>query len=105
MFYITKDVHETLDYVFIRPVTTDLIVGGSIVIEQPPTATINVISSNLNLSEVTDEDGNTYPIGSAIILWVSGGTVGTTESLRLQYSTVGGRILDEEISFRVVEAY
>jgi hypothetical protein len=36
---------------------------------------------------------------------VSGGTVGTTESLRLQYSTVGGRILDEEISFRVVDAY
>lgn len=101
MPFITKDIHEKLDYTFIRP-SSDLIAGG-IVTEQSPNATVTILSANINLTDVTDTDGNVYPAGSAIIMWLEGGTVGSYESIRLQYTTVAGRILDEEITIACVE--
>lgn len=103
MPFITKDIHEKLDYTFIRP-SSDLI-AGSIVTEQSAGSTVTIISSNVNLTEVTDTDGNIYPAGSAIILWLEGGTAGSVESIRLQYTTVAGRILDEEIQIMCVEIH
>lgn len=101
MPFITKDIHEKLDYTFIRP-SEDLIVGG-ITTEQSDNATVTIVSTNINLSPVTDTDGNVYPAGSAIILWLEGGTVGNVESIRLQYTTAAGRILDEEVNIVCVE--
>ena len=102
MPFITKDIHEKVDYTFIRT-SSDLIVGG-IVTEQSPNPTVTIVSTNINLSPITDTDGNTYPAGSAIIMWLQGGVVGSVESIRLQYTTAAGRILDEEISIVCVEA-
>ena len=95
MPFITKDIHEKLDYTFIRP-STDLI-AGDIVTEQSPNSTVTIVSTYINLAPVFDTNGKEYPAGSAIIMWLEGGVLGSVESIRLQYTTVAGRILDEEI--------
>lgn len=102
MIYITKDINEKLDYVFIRnsddPITavtytTDGVAG--LVIE----------SVNVNTLPLTDDDNNTYGVGKAIILWVSGGTVGKSEKVILNYTTEAGRVLDEAVIFRLIQEY
>lgn len=99
--FIAKDTHEKLDYVFVRQTSDDIV---AVTYEQSIPSSINVISCSINSTEMTDEEGNTYPANRAIILWVSGGTVGATETIRIQYNTAAGRILDEEVNFRIVLA-
>lgn len=97
--FIAKDVHEKLDYVFVRQSPDDIV---SVTYEQSVPSTLNVISCSINSLQMEDDEGNTYPANRAIILWVSGGTVGATETIRIQYNTAAGRILDEEVNFRLV---
>ena len=98
MIYITKDASEKLDYVFIRAVEDNI---SAVTYTQSVGSTISVVSCTVNTNVVTDTDGNEYPAGSAIVLWVEGGVVNTTETLTLQYTTVAGRILEEDIQFRI----
>ena len=100
-FYVAKDIHEKLDYTFIYNVVDPIL---SVTYSQPSTPSLVVESCSANTAEVEDEDGNKYPANQAIILWVSGGTVNTTEKLRIQFTTTAGRILDEDITFRFVES-
>lgn len=101
MIYITKDTHEKLDYVFVRTVDDNI---TSVSYFQEVGATLVVESCSVSVAPIIDSDGNTYPANRAIILWVSGGTVGATETIRIQYNTAAGRILDEEVNFRIVLA-
>jgi hypothetical protein len=98
MIYITKDAGEKLDYVFIRAVEDNI---SAVTYTQSVGSTITVVSCTVNTNVVTDSDGNEYPAGRAVVLWVQGGVVGTTETITLQYTTVAGRILDEDIQFRI----
>lgn len=100
MIYITKDVNETLDYVFIRNVD-DNIVNVSYVTDGLGGLTIQ--SCTINSNVVSDNDGNTYPAGRAIILWATGGNVGTKEKVTITYTTAGGRIRDESVIFTLVQ--
>lgn len=99
--YVTKDIHETIDYVFIRNIEDNIL---SVSYTQDNVGGLTIISCSVNTGIVVDSEGNKYPIGSAIILWCSGGIVNTSEKVRIQYSTVGGRILDEEIVFQMRDA-
>jgi hypothetical protein len=101
MLYIAKDVHEKLDYAFVYSVADPII---SVTFIQPPLASLVVESCYVNTVGIEDDQGITYPANQAIILWVSGGTLDTSEKLRLQFTTTAGRILDEDITFRFVEA-
>jgi hypothetical protein len=98
MIYITKDAGEKLDYVFIRAVEDNI---SAVTYTQSSGSTITVVSCTVNTNVVTDSEGNEYPAGRAVVLWVQGGVVGTTETLTLQYTTVAGRILEEDIQFRI----
>lgn len=98
--YINKDIHETLDYVFVRTVDDNI---TSVSYVQDNLGGLVVESCLVNAGVLTDSEGNTYPAARAIIMWVSGGVVGATEKVRLTYSTSGGRTLDEEVVFKLVE--
>lgn len=98
--YIIKDIHETLDYVFIRNVEDNI---TNVTYTQDNGGGLTIISCSVNAGVVTDSDGNEYPAGRAIILWCSGGNVNTSEKVRIQYTTAGGRILDEEVTFQMRE--
>jgi len=98
MIYITKDASEKLDYVFIRAVEDNI---SAVTYTQSVGSTITVVSCTVNTNVVTDTDGNEYPAGRAVVLWVQGGVVGTTETITLQYTTVGDRTLKEDIQFRI----
>lgn len=98
--YITKDIHETLDYIFVREIEDNI---TSVTYTQDNAGGLTIISCAVNTGVVTDSDGNEYPAGRAIILWCSGGNINTSEKVRIQYNTVGGRILDEEVTFQMRE--
>lgn len=98
--YIIKDIHETLDYVFIRNVEDNI---TNVIYTQDNGGGLTIISCSVNVNTVTDSEGNEYPAGRAIILWCSGGNVNTSEKVRIQYTTAGGRILDEEVTFQMRE--
>lgn len=100
MIYITKDAGEKLDYVFIRAVEDNI---SAVAYTQSVGSTIAVISCSVNTNPVIDAEGNEYQAGRAIVLWVEGGVAGTKETLRIQYTTSAGRILDEDIQFRITE--
>jgi hypothetical protein len=97
--YVSKDVNETLDYVFARRVGETL---TGVTYEVSPTSTVVVESCSINTTALFDEQGNEYPAESLVILWVSGGVAGGISEVRISYSTSGGRILDETIIFRMV---
>lgn len=101
MIYITHDTHHKVDYIFIRD-NEDII--NSVAYYQNVGATITVVSCSVNTIPVTDTEGNSYAAGKAIILWIEGGTPDTSEVIRVEYTTVGGRRLDEEVTIRVVTA-
>lgn len=42
-------------------------------------------------------------VGKTVVVWVSGGTVGTPASVTVRITTVGGRIDDRTIYFRIRE--
>lgn len=102
MIYITKDINEKLDYVFIRnsddPIT-------SVTYTTDGAAGLVIESVNVNALPLTDDDNNTYDVGKAIVVWVSGGTVGKSEKVILNYTTEAGRVLDEAIIFRLIQEY
>lgn len=102
MIYITKDINEKLDYVFIRhsddPIT-------NISYTQDNNGGLVVEAILINAAPISDEDGNTYDIGKAIILWVSGGIAGKSEKVILNYTTEVGRVLDEAVIFRLIQEY
>jgi hypothetical protein len=100
MLYINKDIHERLDYLFVRDVEEDI---TSVQCFLDPLSTITVDSCIVPDQPVTDTQGNEYPAKRTILLWVSGGVSGNVSKLRIQYSTEGGRTLDEEIVFRLSE--
>lgn len=100
MIYITKDAGEKLDYVFIRAVEDNI---SAVTYTQSVGSTITVISCTVSNNTVTDPEGNEYVAGRAVILWVEGGVAGTKETLRLQYTTSAGRILEEDIQFRITD--
>lgn len=100
MLYIAKDIHETLDYIFVSTGDDPLV---SVTYEQPSGSTLTVTQCYVNSTVIRDDEGTEYPIKSAIVLWVSGGALNTTEKLRLQYTTEGGRVLDIDTVFRLVE--
>jgi hypothetical protein len=100
MLYINKDIHERLDYLFVRDVEEDI---TSVQYFLDPLASITVDSCIVPDQPTTDTQGNEYPAKRTIVLWVSGGTSGNISKLRIQYTTEGGRTLDEEIAFRLSE--
>jgi len=99
-FYITKDINETLDYVFVRNVEDNI---SNVSYVTDGLGGLNIQSCSVNNGVLTDSNGNTYPIGRAIILWVASGNVGTKEKVTITYNTVGGRIIDEVIVFTLVQ--
>ncbi len=101
MIYITHDTHHKVDYVFIRN-NDDLI--NFVAYYQSVGSTITVVSCSTNTTPVTDSEGTSYAAGKAIILWIEGGTPNVSETIRIEYNTVGGRRLDEEVTIRVVSA-
>lgn len=100
--YIPKDTHERLDYVFARYLQEDI---ASVTCYPAADSTVNVESCSTNPVEMTDEQGNIFPPNRVILLWVSGGDVGTTSKVRVQYTTVGGRVLDLEVVFMTMESW
>ncbi len=100
MIYITKDVNETLDYVFIRNVEDNIV---SVAYTQDNLGGLVVSDCEVNQSTVTTSDGVVYPAGRAIVLWVSGGTVGQKEKVTMTYTTTAGRIRDEVVVFSFVQ--
>lgn len=101
MIYIVKDIHETLDYVFIRAIDDDI---TSVSYSQDGQGGLVILSCSVNSSIVKDSSGISYPAGRAIILWCAGGNALTHEKVRITYNTAGGRVLDEDITFRLVES-
>jgi hypothetical protein len=57
----------------------------------------------VNVNVITDSNGVQYPAGRAIVLWVSGGTVGAKEKVTITYTTAGGRIRDEAVIFTLIQ--
>ena len=100
MLHIAHDTHHKIDYVLIRDSDDPL---STVSYTQSAGATITVDSCSINVAPITDSLGNVYPAGSAIIVWIEGGTVGSIEWVRVEYTTVGGRRLDEKLVFTVVE--
>lgn len=100
MIYIQKDVNETLDYVFIRNVE-DNIVGVSYI--QDGSGGLVVADCLVNSGSIITSDGIEYPAGRAIVLWVSGGTVGQKEKVVLTYTTAAGRVRDESVVFSFIQ--
>lgn len=100
MIYIQKDVNETLDYVFIRNVE-DNIVGVSCT--QDGLGGLVVTDCLVNSGNIITSDGIEYPAGRAIVLWVSGGTVGQKEKVVLTYTTAAGRVRDESVVFSFIQ--
>jgi len=100
MIYITKDVNETLDYVFIRNVD-DNIANVSYITDGLGGLTIQ--SCSVNTGVITDSNGIEYPVGRAIILWVTGGNAGARERVTMTYNTVGGRTIDEVAVFTLIQ--
>lgn len=100
MLYITKDVNETLDYIFLRNVD-DNITNVSYVTDGLGGLVIQ--SCGVNTRVITDINGNTYPVGRAIILWTTGGNANTKEKVTMTYNTVGGRTIDEVVVFTLVQ--
>lgn len=98
--YITKDIHETVDYIFVREIEDNI---TSVTYTQDNAGGLTIISCAVNTGVVTDSDGNEYPAGRAVILWCSGGNINTSEKVRIQYNTAGGRVLDEEVVFQMRE--
>lgn len=97
--YITKDINETLDYTFIRTVEDNIV---NVSYSQDGGGNVTVDSCNVNVNTVTDSNGNTYPAGRAIIIWLSNGDSGTTEKIVITYTTAAGRVLDEAVIVSLV---
>lgn len=100
MIYITKDVNETLDYVFIRNVDDNIV---NVSYDTDGLGGLVIQSCTVNTGVITDSNGTDYPVGRAIVLWVSGGTVGTKEKVTMTYNTAGGRTIDEVAVFTLVQ--
>lgn len=98
--HILKDVDETLDYVFVKQSPED-IVSVSYSVDQ--SASISVISCNVNGETLVDFSGKTYPPSRAIVLWVSGGTHNTNDIVNITYQTEFGRIFDERVVFTLLQ--
>ena len=100
MLHIAHDTHHKIDYVLIRD-SDDLL--STVSYTQSTGATITVNSCTINVSPITDSLGNVYPAGSAIIVWIEGGTVGSNEWVRVEYTTQAGRRLDEKVVFTIMD--
>jgi hypothetical protein len=100
MQYITKDVSETLDYVFVRNVEDNIV---NVSYTQDNAGGLVVNSCVVNVNVITDSNGVQYPSGRAIVLWVSGGTVGAKEKVIITYTTAGGRTRDEAVIFTLIQ--
>lgn len=100
MLYITKDVNETLDYIFLRNVDDNI---SSVSYISDGLGGLNIQSCSVNTGVITDSNGNEYPVGRAIILWVAGGNAGGKEKVTMTYNTVGGRTIDEVVVFTLVQ--
>ena len=100
MIYVQKDINETLDYVFIRNVEDNIV---SVSYTQDGLGGLVVNTCDTNSGEIVLDDGTTYPASRAIILWVSGGTVGGKEKVILTYTTAAGRVRDESIVFTFIQ--
>lgn len=48
------------------------------------------VSADINVSILTDCDGNQYPIGKVIMCRLSGGDINTNESCKVVYTTMTG---------------
>lgn len=100
MIYVQKDINETLDYVFIRNVEDNIV---SVSCTQDNLGGLVLGTCTVNSTNVTLDDGSVVPAGRAIILWVSGGTVGLKEKVVITYTTAAGRMKDESITFTFVQ--
>lgn len=100
MFYITKDISETLDYVFVRNVDDNIV---NVIYTQDSLGGLTVNSCTVNTNVITDSNGVEYAAGRCIVLWVSGGVVGQKEKVTMTYTTAGGRIRDEAVVFTMVQ--
>lgn len=100
MLYITKDVNETLDYIFLRNVEDNI---SSVLYVSDGLGGLVIQSCGVSTGVITDSEGNTYPQGRAIILWATGGNAGAKEKVTITYNTVGGRTFDEVVVFTLVQ--
>ena len=100
MIYITKDVNETLDYIFLRNVDDNI---SSVSYITDGLGGLTIQSCSVSTGVITDSEGNTYPQGRAIILWTTGGNAGARERVTMTYNTVGGRTIDEVVVFTLVQ--
>jgi len=101
MFYITKDISETLDYVFVRNVDDDNIVNVTYTQDNLGGLTVNSCTVNTNV--IIDSNGVEYAAGKCIVLWLSGGVAGQKEKVTMTYTTASGRIRDEAAVFTMIQ--
>lgn len=96
--YISKDISEKLDYAIVASLGDPIL---TVIPEQSPDATVQVVSCTINATPVTDDVGNEYPAKSCIIFWLDGGSVGQPEWLNLTWITQAGRRFDEKFILRL----
>ena len=84
---ITKDPHATLDYTVDF---TDWLASP-----------VDTISAQTATGTGVTVDGSTILAGKKVVVWVSGGVLGSTGSVRVHITTVGGRIDDRTMYFKI----
>jgi hypothetical protein len=77
---------------FIGKLNGDLLTGTPTVVSNPAGPHISNVA--ITVAQVFDGDVLFCDIGEGVQFTVSGGTAGTTYSLRCESATVGGQILD-----------
>lgn len=85
---ITKDPNAVLDYVVDY---TDWLA----------TANDTIASVACTPSGVTVNTSSVAPGGKKVVIWVAGGVAGSTASVTARITTVGGRIDDRTIYFKI----
>ena len=99
--YFMKDSHERNRYYF--NVTTSLDPITSVTYTQSASPSIQVVSCYANADIISDDEANSFPSGTVIVLTLDGGLGGTSEEIRIEYVTLSGLRLDEHLVVRVAE--
>jgi hypothetical protein len=92
---IVKDPNAVLDYTFDWTAWIDLV--GDVIVADDPAVTSGVSpASNIAVD-------SSSIVGKTVVVWVSGGAVGETATLRCRITTSGGRIDDRSVFLKIKE--
>lgn len=89
---IDRDPNAVLDYKFDLTRWLDAQADSLATAVEVPSKTVGIVVDSVTI------------VGKTIVIWVSGGTVGSPASATVRFTTAGGRTDDRTLFFKIKEA-